>query len=257
MRHQGNLGTLPGWKIVEHKLSIEEHGVAGYIAYPERQSRGPALLLVHQYTGVTGYLKIEARKFAKLGYTTIIPALYDLLAHPAVTHIHLGRELQAQTSDAQFVWAIGEGWKHLLGRDDVDTARMAVAGYCMGGRIAIHFVAATPEVRAFVNYYPTVRDEPVTDMRPRTPWDAVADVRCPSIILYGADDTVTTSPIQERLWKAFLDNGQRLEWHYFPHGGHGFVDPDAHYEPHTAELAWALVQDFLARELENYSCLSS
>ena len=243
---------MPNWKIVEHTLTLDEHGVAGYIAFPERKQPGPALVLVHQYTGVTGYLKIEARKFAKLGYTTVIPALYDLLGHPAVTHIHLGRELQAQTSDAQFVWAIGEGWKHLLGRPDVDTTRIAVAGYCMGGRIAIHFVAATPGVRAFVGYYPTVRDEPLTERRPRHPFEAVRDIRCPSIVLYGAEDVVTTLPIQQRLWSAFLANGQRLEWHFFPHGGHGFVDPDAAYAPHTAELASPLVVDFLARELDNY-----
>jgi dienelactone hydrolase len=89
-------------------------------------------------------------------------------------------------------------------------------------------------------------------MRPRLAWDAVADFRCPSIVVYGADDVVTTVPVQERLWKAFLANGQRLEWHYFPHGGHGFVDPDAAYDPHTAELALPLVADFLARELDTY-----
>jgi carboxymethylenebutenolidase len=140
-----------------------------------------------------------------------------------------------------------------LARPDVDAARAAVIGYCMGGRIAIHFVAATPGVRAFVGYYPTVRDEPVTEMRPRRPWEAVPDIRCPSIVLFGADDWVTPIPIQELLWKAFLANGQRLEWHYFPRGGHGYVDPDAFYDPHIAELSWPLVVDFLERELENYA----
>ena len=240
------------WKIIEHPLKIEEHGVAGYLAYPERERPGPAILLVHQYTGLTGYLKIEARKFAKLGYATIVPSLYDVLGHPAVTHIHLGRELQAQTSDAQFVEAIRKGWDYLIKREEVDASRAAVAGYCMGGRIAIHFVAATPGVRAFVGYYPTVRDDEPTPMRPRRPWDAVPDFKCPSIVLYDNDDSVTPVPIQERMWKAFLENGQELEWHFFPHGGHGFVDPDAHYNPHTAELAWPLVVDFLRRELDNY-----
>lgn len=243
---------MPDAKIIEHALTREDHGLAGYIAFPRRSRPGPALLLVQQYTGLTGYLKIEARKFAKLGYTTIVPSLYDILGHPSVTHIHLGAELQAQTSDAQFVEAIRRGWNHLLARSDVDPNRAAVAGYCMGGRIAIHFVAATQAVRAFVGYYPTVRDEPVTEMRPRRPWEAVPDIACPSIVLYGADDWVTPVPIQEILWKAFLANGQRLEWHYFPHGGHGFVDPDAFYEPHIAELAWPLVVDFLRRELDNY-----
>jgi dienelactone hydrolase len=71
-------------------------------------------------------------------------------------------------------------------------------------------------------------------------------------VLYGGEDMVTTVPVQHKLWEAFRANGQRLEWHFFPHGGHGFVDPDAHYWPHTAELAWPLVVDFLQRELAWY-----
>ncbi|MBI3001018.1 MAG: dienelactone hydrolase family protein [Deltaproteobacteria bacterium] len=237
-------------KIVERPLTVEQDSIPGYLAYPERTERGPAFLLVHQNTGVTDYIKIEALKFAKLGYTTIVPNLYELLGFPAPTHIHTGREIQAKTSDAEFVRVIGEGWRCLNSRPDVDPARIAVAGYCMGGRIAIHFIAATPEVRAFVGYYPTVRDEPVTELRPRRPWEAARDIRCPSIILYGAHDRVTPVPIQERMWDAFIANGQTLEWHFFPFGGHGFVDPGtAGYYPHAAELSWPLVVDFLAREL--------
>ncbi|MGH7833008.1 MAG: dienelactone hydrolase family protein, partial [Candidatus Binatia bacterium] len=235
-------------KVRERVLTAKDDGIPGYLAHPERPERGPALLLVHQNTGVTDYLKIEALKFAKLGYATAAPALYELLGFPGVTHIHTGREIQARTSDADFVRVISEGWRYLLGRSDVDPARVAVAGYCMGGRIGIHFVAANPEVRAFVGYYPTVRDEAVTELRPRRPWEAARDIKCPSIVLYGAHDWVTTLPIQERMWEAFRADGQTLEWHFFPFGGHGFVDPGAvGYQPHIAELAWPLVVDFLAR----------
>ncbi len=241
-------------KIIERDLIQEEDGIPGYLAYPERDERGPALLLVHQNTGVTDYLKIEALKFAKLGYTTVVPNLYHLLGFPAATHIDKGREIQARTSDADFVRVIGQGWSYLLSRADVNPSRVGVSGYCMGGRIAIHFLAATPAVRAFVGYYPTVRDEPVTDLRPRRPWEVAQEIRCSSIVLYGADDRVTTIPIQERVWASFQANGQSLEWHFFPFGGHGFVDPGtAGYHPHSAELSWPLVCDFLARELDNQS----
>ncbi|HEX9444273.1 MAG TPA: dienelactone hydrolase family protein, partial [Candidatus Binatia bacterium] len=128
--------------------------------------------------------------------------------------------------------------------------RVGVSGYCMGGRIAIHFVAAAPEVRAFVGYYPTVRDEPPTAMRPTPPWESARRIACPSIVLYGADDVVTTVPVQRKMWDAFREGGRSLEWHFFPFGGHGFVDPGTPgYHPHAAELAWPLVADFLAREL--------
>lgn len=239
-------------KVHERPLTPDKDGIHGYIAYPEHNQPGPALLMVHQNTGLTDYQKIEALKFAKLGYTVVVPDLYSLLGYPDVTHIHTGRQIQARTKDSDFVRVIGEGWKYINSRDDVDSSRVAVSGYCMGGRIAIHFVAATPEVRAFVGYYPTIRDEPATELRPVNPWDSARDIKCPSIVLYGADDKISTLPIQQHVWASFLANGQSLEWHGFPFGGHGFVDPGTEgYHPRAAELSWPLVVDFLARELDN------
>lgn len=236
-------------RIAERLLTSKNDRVAGYLTYPERTSPGPGLLLIHPKSGITDYMKIEARKFAKLGYSTFAPNVFEMLGYPAATHIETGSAIQAKTSDAEFVRVQTESWRYLLSQPHVDAKKVAVCGYCMGGRIAIHFVAATPEVRAFVGYYPTVKEEPITPMRPRPPWEAAATIRCPSIILYGAHDTVTPIPIQEKMWHAFLANGQALEWHFYPFGGHGFVDPGAvGYHPHAADLAWPMVVDFMERE---------
>jgi carboxymethylenebutenolidase len=238
-------------KIAERLLTSKNDGVAGYLTYPERTGPGPGLLLIHPKSGITDYMKIEARKFAKLGYSTFAPNVFEMLGYPAATHIETGSTIQAKTSDAEFVRVQTESWRYLLSHPHVDAKRVAVCGYCMGGRIAIHFVAATPEVRAFVGYYPTVREEPITAMRPRPPWEAATTILCPSIILYGAHDTVTPIPIQEKMWHAFLANGQALEWHFYPFGGHGFVDPGAvGYHAHAADLAWPMVVDFMERELQ-------
>jgi hypothetical protein len=53
-----------------------------------------------------------------------------------------------------------KAWQLSLSRQVVDGERVSVIGYCMSGRLGIHFVAATPQVRSFVGYYPTVRDNP-------------------------------------------------------------------------------------------------
>ena len=88
-------------------------------------------------------------------------------------------------------------------------------------------------------------------MRPVHPSVAVGKFRCPSINLYGADDVTTVVPVQEKMWQAFKQNGQPLEWHFFPFGGHGYVDPGAPgYNAHAAELSWPLVSDFLERHLQ-------
>jgi len=236
---------------VERLFSTAKDGVAGFLAYPERKTPGPGLLLIHPKGGLTDYIKIETRKFAKLGYSTFAPNVFEQLGYPAATHIETGSQIQAKTSDADFTRVLTESWRFLLSQPHVNRNRVAVCGYCMGGRIAIHFVAATPEVRAFVGYYPTVRDEPTTPMRPVHPSQAAKKIRCPSIILYGADDVTTVVPVQDQMMYAFRENGQSLEWHFFPFGGHGYVDPGAvGYHPHAAELSWPLVVDFMERHLQ-------
>ena len=57
-------------RIVTHGLKEEKDGIEGYIAHPERGEKGPGLLLIRQHSGLTGYLKNAAYKFAQLGYTT-------------------------------------------------------------------------------------------------------------------------------------------------------------------------------------------
>ena len=77
--------------ITTRKLTEEKDGVEGYIAHPEQAQKGPALLLIHQHSGLTGYLKTAAFRFAQLGYTTVVPNLYHMLGYPAETHIYKGK----------------------------------------------------------------------------------------------------------------------------------------------------------------------
>jgi carboxymethylenebutenolidase len=234
-------------KISVRNLSAETDGVPGYIAQPDCNEVGPGLLIVHHHYGITGHLKAVACDFAKLGYTAVVPDLYKLLGFSDGLH-----EAQKKTTDGQFVEIINDGWRYLTERKNVDGKRCAVVGFCMGGRIAIHFIAATPAVRGFVGYYPSVRDEGSSELRPRHPNEAVRDFKCPSLIFFGGKDHVASVSVQERLWKSFRENGQHLEWHFFPHAAHGFALGDGDgYDPRLAELAWPLVADFLARELDN------
>src|SRR5512132_85771 len=144
-------------RIIEQAFSKEKDGVAGFLSYPERSAPGPALFLIHPKGGLGDYIKIETRKFAKLGYSTFAINVFEQLGYPAATHIETGSQIQAKTTDPEFTRVLTEGWRHLLAQSHVNKNRVAVCGYCMGGRIAIHLVAATPEVRACVGYYPPAR----------------------------------------------------------------------------------------------------
>jgi carboxymethylenebutenolidase len=237
--------------IITRKLTEKEDGLPGYMAHPVRQERGPGILIIHS-SGTIGYLRTEAYKFAKLGYCAVMPELYSLLGFAELSGTLAGKEeVQDVKSDEEFVRAIDVGWRYLTNRPDVDPARVAAIGYCMGGRVAVHFVAATPKVKAFVGYYPSIREEPPSKLRPRHPCDVAREIKCPSMILYGGRDHISTPPVQQQIMASFLANGQPLEWHVFPAGTHGFASPESGggYQPELAELVWPLVAEFLKREL--------
>ena len=234
-------------KIINRDLSPEKDGIPGYVAHPDRKEPGPGVLIVHHHFGVTGNMKVNVCNFAKLGYTTIVPDLYKMLGESDGVH-----EAKKKTTDGQFLEVLNQSWRYLTTRPEVDSKRCAVVGYCMGGRIGIHFVAATPSVRAFVGYYPSVREEGPSKLRPRHPNDAVKDFKCPSQIFFGAHDHVASIPVQQQLMASLQSNGQPLDWHFFHRAGHGFAMADGEcYDPALAESAWDLTANFLARELDN------
>jgi len=138
--------------VITRKLDLEKDGISGYLAYPDRKTRGPALLWIHHNHGVTDNLKTEAYDYAELGYTAFVPNLYHLLGHRGSHHLGKGQDIQKVTSDDKFVEVIRKSWNFLLARDDVNAERVGVIGYCMGGRLGIPFVAATPQVRAYVAF---------------------------------------------------------------------------------------------------------
>src|SRR3990167_6888573 len=111
-------------QIIERSLSSKSHGIAGYLVYPERTTPGPGLLMIHPKSGITDYIKIEARKFAKLGYSTFAINVFEQLGYPAATHIETGSQIQAKTSDPEFTHVLTQGWRYLLSQSHVNRERV-------------------------------------------------------------------------------------------------------------------------------------
>ena len=238
--------------IVARTLDLKKDGMSGFLAAPKRTAAGPALMWLFHNHGVTDNLKQEAYDYAGRGYTAFVPNLYHLLGHEGAHHLGRGQEIQAATADGQFLQVIGQSWEWLTARDDVDGARCGIIGYCMGGRLGIPFVADTPAVRAFVGFYPTIKEEPETPERPRHAFRTARDIRCPSLIVYGGRDRLCTNEAQLKLWQAFMANGQPVEWHWYSWGDHGFTAPvSVGYQPGLARRTTPLAADFLDRHLKD------
>lgn len=236
--------------IVTHMLTLQEDGIAGYLAFPERRTPGPALLVIHHSHDISGELMIEAYDWAEQGYVVFIPALFRLVGIEGPFVPGSGQAIQKKVSDPQFLQAIRKGWDFLVGRSDVDKTRIGVLAYCLGGRLGAHFVAATPDVRCFATYYPSIKEEPETDLRPVYAFKPLQKIGCPTFVVFGGKDRVVSNDMQLKIWKRLIDNEIPLEWHFYSDGKHGLAaPPSSGFQPGLARRIWPLTADFLAREL--------
>jgi carboxymethylenebutenolidase len=234
--------------IVARRLTLEQDGIPGYVAHSDAPGSRPGVLMVHHAHGVTGDYKIDAYRLAELGFNVFAPSLFNMFGITGTNHIGQGAELQAKHGDGEFLDKMAEAWRYLTGPMGSDPARTACIGHCMGGRLLIPFAADTPQVRAIVLYYPSVRDEPESPHRPRHAFKLARTLRCASLVMCAGKDYIATPAIQGPLWQSFIANGQLVEWHFFSDANHGFRHPDNEgYQPHYADLAWPLVTSFLQR----------
>lgn len=234
--------------IVARQLTLEEDGIPGYMARPDGPGPRPGVMMVHHAHGITGDYKIDAYRLAQLGYTVLVPSLFNMFGVPGTNHIGAGADLQAKHGDTEFLGKMDEAWQYLTARLGADPARTAAIGHCMGGRLLIPFAADHPQLRGIVLYYPSVRDEPETPHRPRHAYKLAGNLKCSSLVFCGGRDYIATPAIQGPLWQCFIASGRLVEWHFFSDANHGFRHPDSDgFQPHYADLAWPLVTSFLER----------
>jgi len=237
-------------RIAAKSLNREQDGISGYIAYSTAATRKPGVLVLHHANGVTADLKTTVFELARLGYAALVPNLYHMLGEPGESHIGRGAELQQRLNDGEFLRVIGDSWRYLARRADVDPTRTGILAHSMGGRLAIPFAADTPELRALILYYPSIRDEIETELRPRHAFDLAKRIRCPSMLIYGGLDHIASNETRRKLWESFYANNQPFEWHFYSQARHGFASPDSEgYQPEMAAVVWPLVVDFLQRSL--------
>ena len=222
------------------KLTQEQDGIPGWVAYPNAPGQHPAVLMLHHAPGLTG------------DYAVFVPSTFNQLGFSGDSHYGMGAGIQENKNDAEFLRVYREALDWLKSCPYVDPKRVAVLGHCLGGRMGIPFAADNPYVRALILFYASVREEPETPARPRHATRTAKLVKCPTLVLYGGDDRITANKTQLQLQQSFLDSGTQFEWHFWSFGLHGFatIDSDS-YQPDIGRTAWVLVDDFLQRRLKD------
>jgi carboxymethylenebutenolidase len=201
--------------------------VAAYLAAPAAARRRPLVLVVQEIFGLHEHIKDVCRRFAKQGYCAIAPSLFDRQGDVTrLTSFDEIRPIVARVPDAQVMadldatvaWAVGSG--------AADGAKVAVTGFCWGGRITWLYAAHKADLKAGVAWYGRLVGEPSAN-QPKHPVDLAAALKGPVLGLYGGQDTGIPLSTVEQM-RVALPAGSPSRIHIYPDSPHAFF---ADYRP--------------------------
>lgn len=218
----------------------EIYDVAGesipfYYAAPADKTDLPVVLVVQEIFGVHEYIADTCRRFAKAGYLAIAPDLYSRQGD-ASTYTDIGKLLAEVVSkvpdeqvmndlDGALAWAADNGG---------NTKKVAITGFCWGGRITWLYAAHNKDVKAGVAWYGRLVGTP-SDLTPKNPVDIAENLNGPVLGLYGGKDNGIPLDTVNQMKKALAAAGKKgnkaakaSQFVVYPEAGHAF---HADYRP--------------------------
>jgi len=225
----------------EVKIPVADGSIPAYRAMPDKGGPFPTVLVVQEVFGVHEHIKDLVRRFAKLGYFAIAPELYARQGDPSkYTDIPtLISEIVSKVPDSQVMSDLDATEAYAKGTGKADTNKLAITGFCWGGRIVWLYSAHNPALKAATAWYGVI-DRPRTELQPKYPIDLAADLKAPVLGLYGAADTGIPDESVERMRAACKAANKTCEIVIYPDTPHGFnADYRPSYRPEAAKDGWA------------------
>jgi carboxymethylenebutenolidase len=236
--------VTPADGLVAGMVEIGEERIAGYRAYPQGKASSPVVLVVSEIFGVHEHIKDLCRRLAKQGYYAIATQFFtrygDVAAQPDIQAV---MKIVAQAPDAQVMKDLDDSVA-LAKSEGALTDRLAITGFCWGGRIVWLYSAHNPALRCGVAWYGRVSGA-TDEKHPANPLDLAETIRAPILGLYGAKDTGIPIDDVEMLVAAVNKAGGKAELVAFPEAGHAFnADYRPSYRPKEAKEGWAKMLDW-------------
>jgi carboxymethylenebutenolidase len=183
------------------------------VVYPERSTKAPVVLVVHEVFGLSSWIRSVADQLAADGFIAIAPDLLTMknlpdgpdsvvapLAVAAIRTLNPASVQQQLDAAARYGMSLPAA-QHKYG----------IVGFCWGGGVSFEHAVHSPGLGAAVVYY---------GVSPKTA--DLPSIRAPVLGLYGANDAHVgaTIPPADSALRAL---GRTYIYKLYPGAGHGFL----------------------------------
>ncbi len=195
----------------------------GYLAYDAAiQGKRPAVLIVHQWKGLTDYEKKRAEMLAQLGYNAFALDIYGKGIRPKSSQ-EAGAQAGKYKNDRALLRERAQAGLAVLQKQELtDPKRIAAIGYCFGGTTVIELARSGADIAGVVSFHGGLDSPHPEDGR---------KIKCKVLALQGADDPFVAA----KDLAAFEDEMRqaKVDWQLVKYGGavHSYTERDAGDDP--------------------------
>lgn len=221
------------------EIASGEARIPAYRAHPEGRASSPVVLVISEIFGVHEHIKDVCRRLAKQGYYAVATEFFtrhgDVATAPDIQAV---MKIVAEAPDAQVMKDL-DATVAFAKAEGALTDRLAITGFCWGGRIVWLYAAHNPALKAGVAWYGRVTG-PKDAKRPAHPLDLADKIKTPILGLYGAKDSGIPVADVEMLVEDVNKAGGKAELVAYPEAGHAFhADYRPSYREKDAKDGWA------------------
>ncbi len=209
--------------------------VSAHLCVPEGKGPHPAVIVIHEWWGLTPWVKGGAERLAREGYVTLAIDLYRGSVAETADEAH---QLMRGVPEDRAARDLKSAFEYLRGRKEVAAKKIGSVGWCMGGGYSLQAAVAIPELAASVVCYGRL----VTDS------SAIAGIGASVLGIFGGLD----KGIPEKSVLEFAATAQGMKKDVavkiYPEAGHAFMNPGnaGGYREADANDAWARIIAFFS-----------
>jgi carboxymethylenebutenolidase len=226
-------------------VKVEGNSMPLYVSQPESGGPVPGIVVVHGQSGLENFIKDTTHMLALQGYVAVAPNLYHRDGAECKDD---NPTRKARLRDPGIISDVHGAIGFLKNHPRVNSGKLGIVGFCMGGRIVYLMSAASKDLSAGVMFYGGGTMVPFGEGP--SPFDRTREINCPIQGHFGANDQ-NPSPDDMRKLDAELNvHGKVHEFHTYAGAAHAFCNTgSSNYRPHAAALSWPKATEFFSRHL--------
>lgn len=239
----------------EIKIPTPDGQIPAYRAMPAKGKSFPVVLVIQEIFGVHEHIKDICRRFAKLGHVAVAPELFARQGDVSKMGMsEIIPNVVSKVSDRQVMSDLDATAAYARKSGQGNASKLAITGFCWGGRVVWLYAAHNPEVKAGVAWYGRLVGRPnerANELQPKHPVDVAATIKAPVLGLYGAEDQGIPVETVEQMRTALKKGGQaakQSEIIVYPATPHAFhADYRPSYRPEQAADGWQRLQQWFKK----------